>query len=218
MGGIYNRDYARIWIEHHESGDDEFRTRHLHPFLEDRLSDLRGGSVLDAGCGWGKALDYLDHTVYYHGVDVEADFFEYVRKKHPGHARMRLDRGGLPDDMPAEDGAYDVVVCSMVLHTVPDLGASVRTLCRKARDGGRIIVATFSDSSRDYLRSCFERIDRSADDCLAGSFVLPSKRTVNCEIYFHGEDNYQRQLSAYGACSKSMLGPIFAAYECTKAA
>ena len=52
----------------------------------------------------------------------------------------------------------------MVLHTVPYLPASVRTLFSKLRDGGsRLLPVTFGDDSRGALGSCLERMGGGAD-------------------------------------------------------
>jgi len=47
-------------------------------------------------------------------------------------------------------------------------------------------------------------------------FVLPSKTKIKSEVYFHGEKNYENELSKYATFSKRNLGSLFVAYECTK--
>lgn len=213
---LYDKDYAKTWIDSYESGDDEFRVKYLQPYMKDRLSSVTDGMVLDVGCGWGQALDYLGDRVQYYGTDIVPEFFDYIRDKHPESENIHLSHGGLPDGISAQDDTFDLAICSMVLHTIPDLDRSIKILCSKVKASGKAMIITFNDSSRDYLESCFKRIDESTDDSLRGILVLPSKIAVKCEIYFHGEASYEQCLSKYGTYSKTILGPVFVAYEFTR--
>ncbi|MGA9141537.1 MAG: class I SAM-dependent methyltransferase [Methanocella sp.] len=65
------------WIE----GTQETRFRVLAA-----IGDLEGSSVLDVGCGFGDLYEYLCRngiSVDYTGVDMNPDFVEIARERHP---------------------------------------------------------------------------------------------------------------------------------------
>ena len=213
---VSDGSYADVWIRHHESNDDEFRGRHLEPHLRNTLAGVKGPqTVLDVGCGWGIVPGYLAPGVRYFGVDTVEEFFDYIRKKHPGR-ELTLRRGGLPDEIGFEGILFDVVVASMVLHVVRDLAGSMGALFEKALPGGAVHIVTFADAARPYLESCFETVRESTGDSISGAFVLPSGLKTDIAMYFHGEHSYEAEAAKHGSVRKRSVGPIFVAYECTK--
>lgn len=99
-----------------------------------------GDRILDAGCGSGRNAHYLLRqgcSVY--GVDENpravAAFMELAAELGvPGHAQLaRLDA------LPFDAGAFDVVICSAVLHFARDedhFARMTRELFRVIRPGG----------------------------------------------------------------------------------
>jgi SAM-dependent methyltransferase len=115
-----------------------------------------GYRVLDVGCGPKPYLPFFaDHASEYVGVDaVETDL-----------AELR----GRVEELPVEDGAFDVVLCTQVLEHCDDPAQAVRELRRVTAPGGRVLASThgvqvYHPSPEDYwrwthagLRRLFER-------------------------------------------------------------
>lgn len=215
---LYDKDYAKTWIKHYESNDDVFRTEYLEPYLKTKLSTLPNDSkILDVGCGWGVVLNFIKQKSRYYGVDIVPEFLEYVKNKYKNSVDLlSLKRGNLPDNIDHMDNFFDVVICSMVLHTISDIQKSIKTIFSKLNNNGKLFIITFNDNSLDYMKSCFERIYEQNDKYIRGVFVLPSNLKIEVENYFHGEKNYEKEITKFGVFSKKSLGPIFVAYECTK--
>ena len=80
--------------------------------------------LLDAGCGDGRNLVYfLRRGFACYGIDREPSAIARVRKLAadlaPDLPPENFDVGDL-EDLPFEDGAFDAVVCSAVLHFADD--------------------------------------------------------------------------------------------------
>ena len=82
--------------------------------------------LLDAGCGDGRNLIYfLRRGFACYGIDREPSSIARVRKLASGLAPAlppeNFEVGDI-EDLPFEDGAFDAVICSAVLHFADDEG------------------------------------------------------------------------------------------------
>ena len=99
--------------------------------------------LLDAGCGDGRNLVYfLRRGFACHGIDREPSSIARVRKLAaslaPDLPPSNFDVGDL-EDLPFEDGAFDAVICSAVLHFAEDdeqFGRMVEEMWRVLDAGG----------------------------------------------------------------------------------
>jgi SAM-dependent methyltransferase len=101
----------------------------------DRLSLPAGSRVLDAGCGSGRTLEELGRYGEVFGVELD-----------PGAAAVARDRGcgevliGRLEELPWEDGYFDLITCLDVIEHTPDDRATLRELRRVCRPGGFLLV------------------------------------------------------------------------------
>lgn len=105
--------------------------------------------VLDVGCGSGKLTNHLPDGLTVHGVDISSAALQHV--KHPTTV------AGLPE-LPFDDGAFDLVLCTDVLEHIPDsiYQASLAELRRVARRSIMISVpfAERFPAARTLCTSC----------------------------------------------------------------
>jgi SAM-dependent methyltransferase len=119
---------VRLWRVGDEGGDESpSRSRALEVLPPH-------GSVLDVGCGGGRAsLALVPAPGTIVGVDESADmlaaFAEAAAARGVAHAEVL---GAWPDVADTVEAA-DVVVCHHVAYNVPDLGAFAVALTRRAR-------------------------------------------------------------------------------------
>jgi 2-polyprenyl-3-methyl-5-hydroxy-6-metoxy-1,4-benzoquinol methylase len=108
----------------------------LPQFLE--LVPSSSASVLDVGCGEGRLTRRLrarGHQVA--GVDVAARLIELARESDPdGHYRIAA-----AEELPFEEGEFEVVVAFNVLMNVDDPGAAIRESARVLRPGGHLCLS-----------------------------------------------------------------------------
>lgn len=148
---MYDKEYAEKWILNDLLGKDTFRLEHLEPFIRREIQGLpRGAKILDVGCGWGMPIKFLREDQSYIGVDPTKEFFPHIQKKYPNKS-LKLLEGRLPSQIPVGE-EFDLVICSMVLHCLRDIKESLKTLFSKTKQGGRVLVIDFGDSSEKVLR------------------------------------------------------------------
>jgi SAM-dependent methyltransferase len=97
------------------------------------LQRLGAGSVLDVGCGTGRALEYLKRAnpeVSGYGLEPVGELLDVAVSK--GIECNRLIRGSVLE-LPFQDRSFDVVLECAVLHHVKDPAVAVEEMMRVAR-------------------------------------------------------------------------------------
>jgi SAM-dependent methyltransferase len=86
--------------------------------------------VLDIGCGRKPYYPYFaGNATEYVGVDIDVD-------------NPFADLVGPVEDLPVDDGAFEVVLCTQVLEHAGDPDQAVSELHRVATPGGRVLAST----------------------------------------------------------------------------
>jgi len=105
-----------------------------------RLSDVT--RALDVGCGvghWGRTLlPFLPADATLTGVDREASFAEKANDKarELGIAHRATYRHAAIEQLPFEDGTFDLVTCQTVLMHVADVPTALAEMVRVCKPGG----------------------------------------------------------------------------------
>lgn len=114
--------------------------------------------VLDVGCGGGRNLFYFLRNGYeVYGIDPNPEAVAAVRELSavlaPGNPRENFVVCPA-EDLPYEDAAFDLVICSAVLHFAKDEGhfeAMLRSIFRVLRPGGYFFARLASDIGIEKL-------------------------------------------------------------------
>jgi SAM-dependent methyltransferase len=106
------------------------------------LPDVRGLDVLDAGCAHGWYAEWLvTHGARVVAVDRSARMTELAAARLAGRARvLRADFSDLGGSL--ADASLDIVLSSLSLHYVADLGMAFREWARVLRPAGRVVLST----------------------------------------------------------------------------
>ncbi|MFD9012011.1 class I SAM-dependent methyltransferase [Streptomyces sp. NPDC059552] len=103
--------------------------------------DVAGRRILDAGCGSGALSAALhDRGAVITGIDASARMLTLARRRLGDDVALHVV--DLSDRLPFDDGAFDDVVASLVLHYLEDWGPTLAELRRVIRPGGRLIAST----------------------------------------------------------------------------
>jgi SAM-dependent methyltransferase len=120
---------------------DSNRQLNSDPVLWRFAGDVRGRSVLDAGCGTGYLTQQLfDRGAKVTGVDFSERMIEIARTDHPA-IEFRVD--SCSELRTIADASTDLVITNYVLMDTPDLSGTMRAICRILRPGG-VAVHIFS--------------------------------------------------------------------------
>jgi SAM-dependent methyltransferase len=110
--------------------------------LVDRMQVREGERVLDVACGTGNATipaaKLGADTV---GLDITPELFEDARR-HAAESGVEIDWvEGDAEDLPFEDGSFDVVLSTFGNMFAPDHRAAAREIARVVKPGGRFGLA-----------------------------------------------------------------------------
>ena len=81
----------------------------------DRLALPAGARVLDAGCGSGRTLEELGRYGEVYGIELDPGAAEVARGRGCGEVRI-----GRLEELPWEDGCFDLITCLDVIEHTPD--------------------------------------------------------------------------------------------------
>jgi SAM-dependent methyltransferase len=150
----------------------------LLQFLREQADDAYASfgryRVLDVGCGrrFYEPL-FAPYATSYVGVDPVDN--------------PKADLKGAVENLPAEDGSFDVVLCNQVLEHCDDPARAVSELRRVAAPGGRILATThgvmpYHPSPTDYWRWTHAGLDKlfTENGAWASVRVTPASGTTAC--------------------------------------
>ena len=139
----------RIWDKSASSydGQMDFVERLLGRGDREWLGERATGRVLEVAIGTGRSLPFYVTATSLTGVDLSPEMLAV--------ARQRAEDRGLPLDLlegdaealPVEDAAYDTVLCSLSLCTIPDPAAAIAEMKRALVPGGRLLLLDHVASS-----------------------------------------------------------------------
>jgi SAM-dependent methyltransferase len=91
--------------------------------------------ILDAGCGSGRTLIDLQRSGEVHGIELSEEAAAVARDRGPFDVRV-----GRVEQLPWEDGTFELITCLDVIEHLPDDVAALRELRRVSRPGGWLLV------------------------------------------------------------------------------
>lgn len=107
--------------------------------------------VLEFGCGTGLiTLALAPHVAHITAMDSSTEMLAVLRRKceHRKVGNLTLRQGGVPGDLP--DISYDLVVSSMTLHHVADVGRLFGVLFDRLKPGGQVAFADLDSEDGSF--------------------------------------------------------------------
>ena len=103
------------------------------------FADLEG-TVLEIGPGTGVNLPYLPGGLRWIGVEPNPHLHSYIREKAAAHPGLDVElRAGSATALELPDASVDAVLSTLVLCSVPELGAALSEIRRVLKPGGHFL-------------------------------------------------------------------------------
>ena len=137
------------------------------------LPPLRGGNVLDVGCGTGRWLTHLEtlRPASLMGIDCSRGMLKQAREKVLSTTKLEH---GHSSALPGKDASYTLVMASFLLSYVKDLPAFALECARIVQPGGWVLISDMhpvTAAEQGWKRSF--RIDGTTIDIAVHSRSLP---------------------------------------------
>jgi SAM-dependent methyltransferase len=133
------------------------------------LSPPRPGmKVIDVGCGAGAMLArYAAAGCRVAGLDASPDMLSEARRRLGPGARLATGEAAA---LPFATGTADLVMATMLFHTLPEEGrpATLAEMARVAGNRGRVLIADYGPGRAPGLGARFARCAATAIEGLAG--------------------------------------------------
>ncbi|MDF3036857.1 MAG: methylase involved in ubiquinone/menaquinone biosynthesis [Paucimonas sp.] len=130
------------------SGDYGHFAKYLEPGALDFLSRLAiepGTRMLDVACGAGQIAIPAAHAgVDVTGIDIAANLIEQAQTRAQAESVQVKFEEGDAEDLPYENGSFDLVVSLIGAMFAPRPELVARELLRVCRRGGRIVMANWT--------------------------------------------------------------------------
>lgn len=145
-----------------------------------RLGDLSAGlTVLDAACGAGLALKWLEPSRpgRYLGIDSSPAMLAHARKRahQRGFRNVRLELADVAA-IPLEDATADVYLLYNALHVVPEPQGAIAEALRCLKPRGRLTGSMLLRGERRRVDRFFEREQRKPSGLLGPGGTLSDLR------------------------------------------
>ena len=158
-GGYWNaHPIATDSVSHARGSDESFEAiyerweRSMSPRRLAFLKSCRDKRLLEIGCGI--AIDgrfFSSNGVDYHAVDMSIVSLRLARQHFETKALPPRFSNADAVRLPFDDGTFDVVYSSGVLHHVPDMAAACREAVRVLRPGGVARLMLYNRASYHFL-------------------------------------------------------------------
>lgn len=184
----------------------------INPVVFALLGDLKGKTVLDAGCGNGylsrKMAKAAKKVV---GIDFTKTFIQTAKERSNGYDNLTFLQGNL-EKMPFSDREFDSILCNMVLINVENLDTVVGELSRALKTDGRLVVS--------ITHPCFENLpftyslkdEKGKTTARVVTRYFTTGLTINTEDknqfhYHYTLSDYFNAFSEHGLCLEKTVEP-----------
>jgi demethylmenaquinone methyltransferase/2-methoxy-6-polyprenyl-1,4-benzoquinol methylase/phosphoethanolamine N-methyltransferase len=140
------------------------RERRLREMTADMAGIKPGDRVLDVGCGPGNltlaAKSRTGTGGEVHGIDAAPEMIEVAMGKAAKSGADVDFRVGLIEEIPFEDGYFDVVLSSLMIHHLPDdlKRRGFTEIRRVLKPGGRLLIVDFKPPSNHFMKHILAHI------------------------------------------------------------
>lgn len=146
---VYEQRYAEIYDKkYHDAEAYRLMDKWVVEWMASHIDSSGPVKILDLGCGPGSMTSLLRSIkdAEIHGVDLSPAFIGIARARHPAEVFQLGD----VEAIPYESQTFDAVLCSGVLHHLPDLSGALPEIRRVLKPNGILFAR---EPNRDNFAS-----------------------------------------------------------------
>jgi ubiquinone/menaquinone biosynthesis C-methylase UbiE len=117
-----------------------------------RVCSQASGDVLEVAIGTGRNLPFFPEPIRLTGIELSSEMLAIARRRATALGREVDLHQGDAQALPFPDAAFDTVVCTFSLCSIPDDRKAVAEMKRVLRPGGRLLLLDHVLSSSQLLR------------------------------------------------------------------
>jgi SAM-dependent methyltransferase len=118
--------------------EKEYMIKNLYQHVLNYTENLKGGTVLDAGCGYGFFLLALGNKWVKYGIERSASLVNYIRQNH---REINVFQGNLEDNVFNPD-SFDLIFSSDTIEHISNPHPVIRQFYRVLKPNGTLIITT----------------------------------------------------------------------------
>ena len=131
-------DFAAAYARENETS--LLNAYYERPAMLELAGEVKGRSILDAGCGSGPLLaELISRGANVTGFDASQAMIELARQRVGASALLQV--ADLGDRLPYADNDFDDVLASLVFHYLKDWDGPLGEIRRVLRPGGRLVIS-----------------------------------------------------------------------------
>ncbi|MDQ4103928.1 MAG: class I SAM-dependent methyltransferase [Actinomycetota bacterium] len=154
-GSARRARWRRYWDKHSKTYDREmqFLDRVLFRDTRSWICQRASGDVLEVAIGTGLNLEHYSPEVRLTGIELSRDMLAIARRRADDLNRQVELRVGDAEALDLPSTAFDTVVCTFSLCSIPDHRKALAEMARVLRPGGVLLLADHVASSVPVLRA-----------------------------------------------------------------
>jgi len=154
------RHFNATAADYNNSGDGKF-VQPMNESLVRELRKLKGGKLLDVGCGNGNLFGLLKEEYHFYGVDLSENMIAAAKAQYSDCAALYVADA---EKLPFESDMFDVLVCNASFHhyTKPDI--VLDEINRVTKSGGKLLLGDpYMPQPMRWLMNVFTKYSDEGD-------------------------------------------------------
>ena len=154
-GSARRARWRRYWDKHSKTYDREmqFLDRVLFRDTRSWICQRASGDVLEVAIGTGLNLEHYSSEVRLTGIELSRNMLAIAQRRADDLDRPVELRMGDAEALDLPSAAFDTVVCTFSLCSIPDHRKALAEMARVLRPGGVLLLADHVASSVPMLRA-----------------------------------------------------------------
>lgn len=192
---IKTQDFVADFYENVRHSKSYARRFHDYWFSEMIKKVAPRGLILDAGCGTGEMMEFLEKkgNKNFIGYDISFNMLS--------HAKKRADKLVCADaeNLPFADNSFDIIYGRSILHHLQDVPKALREARRVLKPGGEVI---FVETNKTFINDLPRRLMKHGDH-----FSEDHKNFKDSDILSMMKEEFEiKNVNYFGYIGYTLLG------------